>query len=130
MLDAAEGREGERLSAGIGNLSVLKYILGQRWNGVLRYWHTFRDRSSGAFVVCLFQLDEDISWLLLHKRAEDDRWEVVYQMCCVLVVPPEGILPPWYTPDILARVSLLSQKCQQSQGWAPGFRDLRECCGF
>ena len=32
--------------------------------------------------------------------------------------------PPMVKPEILVRVALLSQKCQQSQGWAPRAGDL------
>ena len=40
--------------------------------------------------------------------------------------PPHGIpLPPMVKPEILVRVALLSQKCQQSQGWAPRAVQLR-----
>ena len=45
--------------------------------------------------------------------------------------PPHGIPPPhppMVKPEILVRVELLSQKCQQSQGWAPRTGDPRECC--
>ena len=47
-----------------------------------------------------------------------------------MVPCPHHGIPPWYTPEILVMVVTSVSKVQESQGWAPRTRDLRECCRF